>query len=599
MYITLRLSSRLSFALALAAAGAAGCSKASTTELQPTPVKCAVALAVSPGIIAPDGGAASITVTTQAECAWSAASDVPWITGMTPAAGQGAAQVGFVVTPNPEARTREGHVNLNGTLASVRQEPAACAFTAAPVSHTLPIAGGTGSVNVTTLGGCGWTATASTSWITILTGAAGTESGPVTFRVAANGGTPRVGTITIATQVITVIQQGTSPPSPVPCTFAINPATATATAAAASQVVAVTAPVDCDWAAVSQAVWMTIVSGASGTGTGQVTIAVAANSGPPRSGTALIAGQTLSVTQASGCTYAVAPTSRTVPATAGPSAPVSLTTTAGCGWTATSQAPWLTITSGVSGTGSSTVGFSVGANSGPQRTGTLTIGGQLFTVTQQSGCAVSINPSNRTVPASGGPSTPAIAVTAAGGCDWTATSQADWLTITAGASGTGNGSVEFSVDANAGPQRNGTLTIGGQTFTVTQQGGCTVAINPTSRTVPAAGGPSTPPIAVTAPGRLRVDGHQKRSVADDHGRRERHRQRQRRVHRRRQRRSRADRHADDRRPDVHGDAAGWLHRRRSTRPAARSRRRAAPRRRRSPSPPRPAARGRPRETIRG
>ena len=51
---------------------------------------------------------------------------------------------------------------------------------------------------------------------------------------------------------------------------------------------------------------------------------------------------------------------------------------------------------------------------------------------------------------------------------WTATSNASWLSIASGASGTGNGAVFFSVAANSGAQRVGTLTIAGQTFSVTQ-----------------------------------------------------------------------------------------------------------------------------------
>ena len=40
-----------------------------------------------------------------------------------------------------------------------------------------------------------------------------------------------------------------------------------------------------------------------------------------------------------------------------------------------------------------------------------------------------------------------------------------------GASGTGNGTVAFSIAANTGStSRSGTLTVGGQTFTVTQAG---------------------------------------------------------------------------------------------------------------------------------
>ncbi len=55
-------------------------------------------------------------------------------------------------------------------------------------------------------------------------------------------------------------------------------------------------------------------------------------------------------------------------------------------------------------------------------------------------------------------------------CNWTASSNSSWLTITSGASGTGNGTVNFNIAANAGASRVGTLTVAGQTFTVNQAG---------------------------------------------------------------------------------------------------------------------------------
>src|SRR5439155_6588273 len=56
-------------------------------------------------------------------------------------------------------------------------------------------------------------------------------------------------------------------------------------------------------------------------------------------------------------------------------------------------------------------------------------------------------------------------------CSWAATSTASWISITAGASRSGNGQASFSVAANAATSdRTGTLTIAGQTVTVTQSG---------------------------------------------------------------------------------------------------------------------------------
>jgi uncharacterized protein (TIGR03437 family) len=82
-------------------------------------------------------------------------------------------------------------------------------------------------------------------------------------------------------------------------------------------------------------------------------------------------------------------------------------------------------------------------------------------------CGYAINPTSQTFPASGGSGT--VNVVTAAGCAWTATSNAAWLTVTS-SNGNGNGAVNFIVAANTGTARTGTLSIAGQTFSVTQQG---------------------------------------------------------------------------------------------------------------------------------
>jgi hypothetical protein len=61
-----------------------------------------------------------------------------------------------------------------------------------------------------------------------------------------------------------------------------------------------------------------------------------------------------------------------------------------------------------------------------------------------------------------------VAVTAGTGCSWTATENLSWVSITSGASGTGNGAVNYSITENTGAARSGTITIAGQTFTISQ-----------------------------------------------------------------------------------------------------------------------------------
>ena len=110
------------------------------------------------------------------------------------------------------------------------------------------------------------------------------------------------------------------------------------------------------------------------------------------------------------------------------------------------------MTSGASGTGNGAVAFIVLPNLGGARTGTITIAGQTFTVTQAAlVCTYSINPTSVTMPDTRATST--VAVSAGAGCAWTASSNDGWITITSGASGNGDGTVTFSVNKHNGNER--------------------------------------------------------------------------------------------------------------------------------------------------
>jgi hypothetical protein len=68
-----------------------------------------------------------------------------------------------------------------------------------------------------------------------------------------------------------------------------------------------------------------------------------------------------------------------------------------------------------------------------------------------------------------------VNVIKAAGCNWNALSNANWIVITSGTSGVGNGAVTYNVASNPSPgvARTGTMTIGGQTVTVYQSHGPT------------------------------------------------------------------------------------------------------------------------------
>jgi hypothetical protein len=146
-------------------------------------------------------------------------------------------------------------------------------------------------------------------------------------------------------------------------------------------------------------------------------------------------------------------------------------TSASCSWTAVSNASFITVNSGSSGTGNGTVGFTVASNpDSAQRIGTVTIADQIFTVSQDgTQCSYLIAPTSQKLGASA--STNTVNVTASAGCAWTATSNDPFLSINSGASGSGNGTVTYTIAANFNTtQRTGSLTIAGQTFTATQAG---------------------------------------------------------------------------------------------------------------------------------
>src|SRR5205085_2478675 len=80
--------------------------------------------------------------------------------------------------------------------------------------------------------------------------------------------------------------------------------------------------------------------------------------------------------------------------------------------------------------------------------------------------------------------TASIQVTSSGVCAWTASApNGSFVTITGGSSGSGNGTVNYSVAANGTSSgRSTTLTIAGLSFTVTQSasGVATMAMTATA-----------------------------------------------------------------------------------------------------------------------
>jgi hypothetical protein len=94
------------------------------------------------------------------------------------------------------------------------------------------------------------------------------------------------------------------------------------------------------------------------------------------------------------CFYTITPGSR-IAESNGETSSFYVRAPAGCSWTATSEAPWITVQSGGSGNGDGVVTFTVGANNaGITRFGTVNVRGIRFYITQPSGALLCIAGSN-------------------------------------------------------------------------------------------------------------------------------------------------------------------------------------------------------------
>ena len=366
-----------------------------------------------------------------------------------------------------------GTMTFNATVVNYDQDNPPVNFFVSLVPCTIGLGGSSVTYNSDSQSGqiavsaspaaCQWPVVSAATWLHFAS-SLGTGSGVLSYTVDANTtGASRVATATIGGQAFTVTQTSTA------CGNAlINPASVTVSSAGATGSIAVTIGSNCSWGAVSNAPWLTVSGG--GTGNGSVTYTAAANSDTSnRTGTATIAGQSFTVIQqGAGCTFIVNPTSISLTSNAS-TGNITLTSATTCPWSASSNVPWVTLNP-TSGTGPYPILYSVAANTDPvQRTATLSIAGVPVTISQGPGICAMISPTGAGIAAQQSGTVYSVSVTAATSCSWTAVSTVPWVTVQTGSSGAGFGTVTYTVDDNlTGMERFGSITIGGNTFTVDQ-----------------------------------------------------------------------------------------------------------------------------------
>jgi hypothetical protein len=222
--------------------------------------------------------------------------------------------------------------------------------------------------------------------------------------------------------------------------------------------------------------WITVKTGATGTGNGSVAYSVAPNTATTsRTASLTIGGRTYTLTQAAG---------------AGASA---------CTATGTGSTPTIALQNAISNfelTCGVTYKSSPDHDCDPTNAAQTAWMCSTVPITAPAPlpepCSFTLSASSQSFAAAGG--TGSVSVTAPSTCGWTASSPVSWISVNAGTTGTGSGSVAYSVASNsATTSRTASLSIAGLTYTVTQAPGADAPkTSPSPSNVP-------PAVSITRP----------------------------------------------------------------------------------------------------
>ena len=259
------------------------------------------------------------------------------------------------------------------------------------------------------------------------------------------------------------------------CSYSVSPLSASAAAAGGSFSLTITTQSGCSWTAASSASWITFTGGSSGGGSGKLSYSVAANSTTsPRTASITVANATVAIAQAAAsASYSLNPSSAGFTAAGGNASVVINVSPSTAAWTASSNTSWIAITSARSGAGSAMLIYNVASNTGAARSGTLTIAGHSFTVSQAAAAALSCSYQIGLGPISSSKQgfVGSVRVATSPGCQWTAKTNASWLTVTSGATGSGSGTATYLAAPNTSSSaRTGSLIVAGYTINFSESG---------------------------------------------------------------------------------------------------------------------------------
>jgi hypothetical protein len=378
-----------------------------TVTQVPTPVQPILLVGPANRDVAKDAGTTTFSVsnTGTGVMTWSASvTSGSWltITSGTTGTDTGTINCSFTANTSTSSRTATIRVTATGATGSpvdvtVTQVPTPVqpVLSVSPANRDVAKDAGTAtfSVSNTGTGIMTWSASVTSgSWLTITSGASGTDTGTINCSFTANtGSSPRTATVMVTATGATgspVDVTVTQAPTPVQPVLLVSPANRDVAKEAGTTTfnVSNTGTGTMIWSAsVTSGSWLTITSGTSGTNTGTISCSFTANtSTSARTATIRVTatGATSSpvdvtVTQAPTPVpvLSVTPSNQAVAKDAGTTTfSVSNTGTGTMLWTAavTTGGSWLSITTGASGSNAGTITCSFTANTSTSaRTGTI------------------------------------------------------------------------------------------------------------------------------------------------------------------------------------------------------------------------------------
>ena len=237
------------------------------------PEPCSYALAttnVSHGFGSETG---LVSVTAHSVCTWEASTAESWIT-LSGTNGLGDGAVGYALVANPDSTSRTGTIQIANSVFTITQSGAPCLFALVPTTASHGFNSETGLVSITGLAGCTWTVTNENTWITITSGATGTNEGTLGYTVDANASTnERSGVVVIGGENFTVTEAG----SPPPCIYEFSTTNVVHDFGPATNSVNLITGTNCGWLLENTNAWITILSPTNGIGNATIDFVLATN----------------------------------------------------------------------------------------------------------------------------------------------------------------------------------------------------------------------------------------------------------------------------------------------------------------------------------